>query len=91
MESRHERLWMRLKEGNLLRRLVEEHFDGVFLIECATGEIWELGETFSAKLRVENRSMDGVLYDQQLRDAMAYHAEAADQEMLVRLLCLDTF
>lgn len=90
MESRHERLWMRLKEGNLLRRLVEEHFDGVFLIECATGEIWELGETFSAKLRVENRSMDGVLYDQQLRDAMAYHAEAADQEMLVRLLCLDT-
>ena len=90
MESRHERLWMRLKEGNLLRRLVEEHFDGVFLIECATGEIWELGETFSAKLRVENRSMDGVLYDQQLRDAMAYHAEAADQEMLVCLLCLDT-
>ena len=90
MESRYERLWMRLKEGNLLRRLVEEHFDGVFLIECATGKIWELGDTFSVKLRVENKSMDGVLYDQQLREAMAYHAEAADREALVQRLYLDT-
>ena len=90
MESRHERLWMRLKEGNLLRRLVEEHFDGVLLIECATGEIWELGDTFSAKLRVENRSMDGVLYDRQLRETMAHYVEAADREMLAQRLCLET-
>ncbi len=88
MESRHERLWMRLKGGNLLRRLVEEHFDGVLLIECATGEIWELGEAFSAKLRVEDKSMDGTLYDRQLREAMACHVEAADRDMLVRRLCL---
>lgn len=90
MESRHERLWTRLKEGNLLRRLVEEHFDGVLLIECATGEIWELGDTFSAKFRVENRSMDGVLYDRQLRETMAHYVEAADRETLAQRLCLET-
>lgn len=90
MESRHERLWTRLKEGNLLRRLVEEHFDGVLLIECATGEIWELGDTFSAKFRVENRSMDGVLYDRQLRETMAHYVEAADRETLAQRLCLES-
>ena len=65
VENRLKRLWNRLAVGNTLRRLMEEHFDGVFLIECATGEIWELGEKFSAKLRAGRSSMDGVPYDQQ--------------------------
>ena len=90
MENRLERLWNRLAVGNMLRRLMEEHFDGVFLIECATGEIWELGEKFSVKLRAGRSTMDGVPYDQQLRAAMEYHAAKDDQQMLVRLLCLDT-
>ena len=90
MESKLERLWTYLKEGDTLRRLVEEHFDGVFLIECATGEIRELGDAFSAKLRVRDKSMDGVLYDRQLREAIAFRVEEADREALVQRLCLDT-
>ena len=90
MENKLERLWTYLKEGDTLRRLVEEHFDGVFLIECATGEIRELGDAFSAKLRVRDKSMDGVLYDRQLREAMACYAEAADREMLLQRLRLET-
>ena len=90
MENKLERLWTYLKEGDTLRRLVEEHFDGVFLIECATGEIRELGDAFSAKLRVRDKSMDGVPYDRQLREAMAFRVEEADREMLVQRLCLET-
>ena len=74
----------------MLRRVIEEHFDGVFLIDCATGKICELGETFSAELRAGNPTMDGVLYDEQLRAAMAYHAAEDDRAMLIQMLCLDT-
>ncbi len=74
MENKLERLWERLTEGNTLRQLMEEHFDGVFLIECATGAIRELGEEFSVELRAGRDSMDGVPYDRQLRTAMEYHA-----------------
>ncbi len=67
MENRLERLWSRFAEGNMLRRLIEERFDGVFLIDCATGEIRELGEKFSTELRAGRSTMDGVPYDRQLR------------------------
>ena len=90
MENRLERLWSRFAEGNMLRRLIEEHFDGIFLIDCATGEIRELGEKFSTELRAGRNTMDGVPYDQQLRTAMKCHAAEDDQEMLVRMLCLDS-
>ncbi len=90
VENRLERLWSRFAEGNMLRRLIEERFDGVFLIDCATGEIRELGEKFSRKLRAGQSTMDGVPYDQQLRTAMKCHAAEDDQEMLVRMLCLDS-
>ena len=90
MENRLERLWSRFAEGNMLRRLIEEHFDGIFLIDCATGEIRELGEKFSTELRAGRSTMDGVPYDRQLRTAMKCHAAEDDQEMLVRMLCLDS-
>ncbi len=90
MENKLERLWSRFAEGSTLRRLMEEHFDGVFLIECATGEIRELGEEFSAELRAGRDTMDGVPYDLQMRGAMEYHAAAEDREMLVQQLCLET-
>ncbi len=60
MENRLERLWSRFAERNMLRRLIEERFDGVFLIDCATGEIRELGEKFSTELRAGRSTMDGV-------------------------------
>lgn len=90
MEKRAEQLWSRFACGKLLQRLIEEHFDGVFLIECATGKIRELGEEFSVGLRAGQPTMDGVPYDQQLRIAMRYHAAEDDRETLVRLLCLDS-
>ena len=90
MENKLERLWERLREGNTLRHLMEEHFDGVFLIECATGVIRELGEELSVELRAGRDSMDGVPYDRQLRTAMECHAAEDDREMLIQLLCLDT-
>lgn len=89
MENRLERLWGQFAARNLLQRLIEEHFDGVFLVECATGEIRELGEKFSIELRAGRSTMDGVPYDQQLRTAMEYHAAADDRDTIVRLLCLD--
>ena len=90
MENKLERLWSRLTEGNMLRRVIEEHFDGVFLINCATGEIHELGESFSVELRAGKPTMDGVPYDEQLRTAMHLHAAAEDCEMLVQRLCLES-
>ena len=79
MENRLERLWSRFAEGNMLRRLIEERFDGVFLIDCATGEIRELGEKFSTELRVGQSTMDGVPYDRQLRIKLYGASERKEQ------------
>ena len=74
----------------MLRRLIEEHFDGVFLIECATGQIWELGEEFSAELRVDGESMNGRQYDRQLRRSMERHVkDETEREILLERLGLE--
>lgn len=90
MENRLERLWNRFAEGSILSRIIEEHFDGVFLIDCASGEIRELGEKLSVGLRAGQPTMDGVPYDLQLRTAMNYHAAAEDRRALIEMLRLDT-
>ena len=67
MENRLERLWSRFAERNMLRRLIEERFDGVFFDRLCHGRSgsWERN---SPPERAGRSTMDGVPYDRQLRN-----------------------
>ena len=90
VEVKMEGLWNRFAEGSILSRLIEEHFDGVFLVECATGTIRELSNKLSAGLRAGQATMDGVPYNWQLHNAMNYYAAPEDREVLMNLMRLET-
>lgn len=79
----------RINEKALLERLVFEHFDGIILIECATGNIMKISDHLAGKF-LDVANFDGVSYDVQVSELVDVTVPEADKKAVKHSMSLST-
>lgn len=77
------------EERDLIKRLLAEHFDGIFLIECASGSVKKLaGDSNGEPLYIVK--FNGGSYEEQVRKLVEEKVFPADADRLKEELSLNT-